>query len=240
MAGATLMDTRNSAASGNGSTLFSALGGWLGDRFSKDPSKIYEQGMQPGINQIREGVGRATSYLDPYRTGGMEALDRYMGMLNKYNDPMQHYNDIMSGWNMSPGMNNRLKGALDTVQNQLAARGMTNSGQEMTDLAKTTSDYIGEDQRNYLNDILGMEHTGMTGYGDISHMGEGAATTSGGYEMQGANDIASMYNAIALAKANEAANRRRSNRDVGTGIGGWFDKGIDTAGSMARMFGGGV
>lgn len=204
----------------------SSIGGWIGGMFGDNPADEYEDYTRKGMREINRGVNQATGYLEPYRTNGMEALKKYMGMLSEYENPTKKYNDIMNGWSMSPGAKNMLNGALDKVKNEMAVRGLTNSGQEFADLGKTYEDYASQDQRNYLKDILGIEGTGLTGFEGLSKLGQNTASQSGQFAMEGAGDMASLFSAIAKAKADQAAAENARNSDLGAGIGSALGSGV--------------
>jgi len=199
-----------------------AIGGFIGNELSSDPSKAYERYSSRGMDEIRRGTNEATGYLEPYRTGGMNALRHYMDMLSSYENPTDKYNDIMSGWEMSSGAKNMLNGALDKVKNEMAARGLTSSGQEFSDLGKTYEDYASRDQDNFLKNILGIEQTGLSGYQGLTNLGERSASESGRYAMEGAGDLASLFGAIARSRSSEAEAERQRNSDFGSGIGNFL------------------
>lgn len=190
------------------------VGNWLGNQFN-NPGQIYQEGMQPGIDRINQGVDRATGYISPWRQAGLSGLNDYMDMLKQYKNPQEMYNNIMGGWKMSQGAQKQMGGAMDAIQNRLATMGLTGSGQELKDLGQNFEDYAAKDQQQYLNNILGIGQTGLQGFNNLSNQGLNAGTNMGGFEMQGAQDIASMYNAIAAAQAAQAA---KSNEETSGGL----------------------
>lgn len=202
-----------------GGMIGSGIMSMLGNR-NNNPAEAYAEGMQPGIDRVNQGVDKATGYLNPWREAGMSGLNSYMDLLKKYQNPQQMYNDTMSGWKMSQGAQGQMNGAMDAIKNRMATMGLGGSGQEFKDLGKTFEDYAAKDQNQYFNNVMGIGNTGLQGYGNLSQQGAGAAGTMGGYEMQGAGDIASMYNAMAAAQAAQAANENKQGADAGGGIGG--------------------
>lgn len=201
-----------------GGMIGAGIGNFMGNMFN-NPASQYAEGMQPGMQRIDEATRRATGYLQPWQTAGQTGLTNYMDMLKRYQNPEEMYNNIMGGWKMSQGTQSRLGGAMDALKNSMAARGMMGSGQEMKDIGKTYEDYAAQDQQQYLNNILGIGQTGLQGNANLSQWGQNAGTNMGGYEMQGAQDITSMMNAIAAAQAAQAANENKENSDLFGGIG---------------------
>ncbi len=214
------------------------IGSMIGNMFN-NPADIYSSGMNQGMdyiknatgqaeNAIHGGINQATGYQQPFYSAGQQGLNNWMGMLGRYNNPQEYYNQIMGGWKMSPGAQSKMGGAMDALKNSMASRGMMGSGQEMKDLGKTYEDYASQDQQQYFNNISGLGNTGLQGYGNLAMMGQNAANNMGNYaygggnnianvHMQGAEDVTSMMNAIAQAKAQQAANE---NKDTGGFLGG--------------------
>ena len=137
-------------------------------------------------------------------------------MAGEYQDPVGYYNKIMSGWQMSPSAQARMKTGMDAVRSAMAARGLGGSGNEQKALTDYTQNTINQSMEDYLRDVLGIGRTGLQQYGDMSRMGFQAADQSGQFAMDAGQDLASMEGAKAAAAADQT---NANNKNLWGGIG---------------------
>ena len=145
----------------------------------------------PYLNQI---PGQTLPYYQPYMNAGSGALNKLQGEYGKLtDDPNSMYDKFSSGYKSSPGYQARLEEAMRAITNSQAAGGMAGSGQHQQLSAEKALDLHGEDFEKYLNHVLGLYGTGLTGEQGIENQGYGANT-----------DYANMLANITGQKANMA------------------------------------
>lgn len=164
----------------------------------------YNNYMQQGEGDITNYLNQAEGYMSPYRQAGQFGLSGYEGLLGQMSDPAAYYNKIASGYQMSPGAQFRMNTGMDAVKNAMMAQGLGGSGAQAKALTNYTQGVINQDQQNYINQVLGIGRTDLSGYGDLSHIGYGAAGQSGQFAMDAGQDLASMASAEGQAAANQA------------------------------------
>ena len=147
-----------------------SIGGALGGLFGGSPTAAAQKYLK-GI------PGQVLPYLSPYiQTGktSLPILEQQYGMM--VGDPGALLAKLSSGYKQSPGYQNRLQQSLQAATNAAAAGGMLGSPQSMQQAAGVAEQAASEDWENYLNRVMGLYQGGIGGYGDLTHLGYGAAT----------------------------------------------------------------
>lgn len=115
----------------------------------------------PYLNKI-PGVAKEQfgSWIGP-ATGMMPGMnDLYTNMMQ---NPGEFFNKIGSGYKSSPGYQYALKEALGAIDNAQAAGGMAGSPQHQKLAAEEAESIASRDFQNYINNVLGIEKTGLAG-----------------------------------------------------------------------------
>lgn len=149
----------------------------------------------PYLNQIPD-VGH--QYYDPYVNQGLQASQ---GAGEQYNqmssDPMAYLNQILSGYKPSEGYQFREKRALNAAGNSAASAGLAGTENDQINRAGLVNSLMGDDMQQFLQNVLGIQQTGLTGQERQSDRGflasssladllGGNLDTQGGYAYQGA------------------------------------------------------
>jgi hypothetical protein len=131
----------------------------------EDPSKQANK----YLDQIPDKI---SPYYDPYSQAGQRqipGLEEQFG--NLINDPGSIYNKLGSGYQKSPGFDFAMKQALQGAGNAAAAGGMAGSPQHEQQNMELATNLANQDFNQYMQNVLGMYNTGLSGSQDI--MGKG-------------------------------------------------------------------
>lgn len=175
--------------------------GFFDNLFGSAPYETMAGGYGQGEEGISSATGKAAGYLSPYDKIGRSALNEYFSGLNQAKDPESFINQIMSHYQESPAVQFQRKQGISALENQAAATGFTGSGQELKDITKFSQGIASQGQQQWLNNILGARQSFLGGLRGLGLQGQQAATGMGGYQMQGASDLASLMAAKAKAQA---------------------------------------
>ena len=167
----------------------------------KTPGDIQARGLGEAEDPIRQAQQGALGYMQPYQQAGTQALGQYQGALGQQADPTAFYDQIMSHYAQSPAAKFQEQQGIGALQNRAAATGMTGSGQEMKDIMKYSQGLASQGQQDYLKNILGIRGDYMSGLKGLGLQGQQAAGTMGGYQFRGGEDLTSLMQQIARAKA---------------------------------------
>jgi hypothetical protein len=169
--------------------------------FGGAPYDTMAGGYDQGEGAINSATGKAVGYLSPYDKIGRSALGEEYSTLNQAKDPESFINMILSHYQASPAAQFQQKQGINALENQAAATGFTGSGQELKDISKFSQGIASQGQQQWLSNILGARQSFLGGLRGLGLQGQQAATGMGGYQMQGASDLASLMAAKAKAQA---------------------------------------
>ena len=139
---------------------------WLSEAFhgGKNPADA----AMPYLEQI---PGKTEGYLGSYSDTGKQSnqllQDALQGLLT---DPQGFLNDIMGGYQPSSGYEAKKKELLGQASNTAAAGGFTGTDSDVRNQLGITDELMSKDMQDYLNNVLGIFKTGMTGESDLQSM----------------------------------------------------------------------
>jgi hypothetical protein len=160
---------------GIGSGLGPAAGGLMGlfGGGNKNPADA-------GMSYLNQIPGALQPYYQPWINGGQNAMNQTQGVYGQMTqDPNAYYDKIASGYKQSPGYQARLQAGLQATGNAAAAGGMAGSNQHQFEAAEKANDIQGQDFQNYLNQVLGINNTGLQGNENALNRGYNASTGYG-------------------------------------------------------------
>jgi len=151
----------------------------------------------------------AKNYYTPWTTAGKAAMGQMTPVFNQMTaNPSDYMAQIMSGYQQSPQFQNALQQALRAAQGSAAAGGMTGSSQDQLNEANI-ADYMSQnDMQNYLNNVLGIQKTGLAGETGLANTGYNAT-------QELANSLMNMYGTQGTEAYNAAQNRFAGLGDLG-------------------------
>ena len=184
-------------------TLF---GGGQGQGYKDMQGQIaQEQEMLRKMQQ--EGMQR----YQPYYDAGTAALPQYQSAIDEMKDPQAYYNKMLSGYQESPQAKQQIDAATQAAQAAAAAGGMGGSSSSMHQAAQIAQQGIGQDQQQYLQNVMGIHGQYLGGLGGLEQQGLGTAGQM--------NQLGSNY-AQMLGHTYDDMGRAQYGQDV-AGAGAW-------------------
>lgn len=121
----------------------------------------------------------ALGYFNPYMMMGNQAMNTLSPIYTQNaQNPMQSYNNIMQGFSLNPSQQYQQQMGEQAISNNNATKGLLGSGQMSKDLYDYGQHSTDMYQQQYLNNILGIQNTGLSGLMNQSQLGMQGATSS--------------------------------------------------------------
>ena len=151
------------------SMLSNALKGIFGG--GKNPADA----AQPYLNQI-PGVGH--QYYDPYVSAGRDASSTTKSQYeNLINDPQGFLDKIMQGYNPSSGFQFKKDQLQKALGGSAAAGGYAGTTGDQYMQGEGVDNLLSEDMQQYLQNVLGLYNTGLSGEEGIAGRGYNASSS---------------------------------------------------------------
>lgn len=150
--------------------------------------------------QLKEYLGKAVGYMDPYEKMGRGALGDYFTQLKQAEDPTQYIGSIMSKYQESPGAQFQRKQGLADISTGAAARGLLGSGAQAKSMMKYGQGLSAQDQQQYLQNVLGLRGQTLGGLAGLGQMGEQAAGQMGQWTYGTGENLANLQSQMAAAQ----------------------------------------
>lgn len=131
---------------------------WLSNLFGgRNPADA----AQKYINQM---PGTAKQYFDPYIAQGQQAYqDMYGPLADMTKDPSKFLESLLGNYEPSKSYQLKKDEALRAAGNTAAAGGMRGSMQDIEKESRLTDALLGDDMQQWLNNVLGIQKTGLAG-----------------------------------------------------------------------------
>lgn len=181
---------------------------WLSSSFGGGGS--YTNPADVAMPYLDEVPGQIDKYYNNYIGRGRLAgntAQRQLGQMTR--NPTDYYNDIYSDYEVSPYSEYQTEQMLDAAGNSAASGGFSGTENDQQNQMEIVNAMLSKDWQQYLDNILGIQKTGLGGEMSMYNTGFGASSAA-----QGANQKNSMEQAgLAYAgQANENAyNMAQSN-----------------------------
>lgn len=160
--------------------MIGGLGSALGGLFGRSGNSNKNNPATAANKQIGQIPGQVKPYYDPYINAGKGALDdltkRYQDNLN---NPGELYNKLAGGYTESPGYANTLRTALSGANNAAAMGGQLGLPQHQQIAADAAGGVASKDFEQYLQHMLGIYGTGLSGEQGLETQGYNASTGYG-------------------------------------------------------------
>ena len=125
-----------------------------------DPMGVFDKTDTSNLDQI-PGVEKA---YDPYRGYGEKAggiLSNQFGDMSQ--DPQGFINKMMQSYRNTPGFQQRLSQSMNAAGNTAAAGGRTGTLGDIKNQAGLEDQLLGQDMQQWLDNVLGVQRTGLQG-----------------------------------------------------------------------------
>lgn len=124
--------------------------------------------------------GAVNPYYQPYINAGQQSMGQTQGIYNQMTqNPNDYYNKIASGYKESPGYQFKLQQGLGAANNAAAAGGMAGSPEHQFQSAGIAEGFANQDFNDYLQNVLGINQTGLQGQENALGRGYNASTGYG-------------------------------------------------------------
>ena len=141
---------------------------WLSKLFGGDDNSPMDSANQY-LNQI-PGVGHQG--YDPYVNAGMDASGRTKSKYEELmNDPTAFINKLMEGYKPSEGYNFQKEQLSKELGNTAAAGGVAGTPLDQMNQGQAIQKLLSGDMQQFLQNVLGEFHTGLTGEEGIANRG---------------------------------------------------------------------
>lgn len=178
---------------------------------------VYGQYLNPYIQNGNQAFGNLQGFMNRGNTAGNLSLGAFSGLVN---NPAQFMNQLGSTFQQSPGYNWENNQALQAANRASAAGGMAGSPAEQQQIAGVTGQLANQDYYNYLNHVMSLFGSGLSGLQDMS--GQGLNASQGVYNT-GANASSDIANSMAQYYANQGnlayAGAQNQNNSMFGGLG---------------------
>lgn len=186
--------------------LFDGLGGIIGGLFGNS-GKPYDKAM----DQYQHWGNMAQGALQPYQNAGVGALGNYQNWLQGQQDPTAFINKTMGGYQESPYAKYLQQQSMNAGQNAASASGLTGSTPLMQQLQQNATNISGQDQNQWLQNVLGINSQYGQGQQNLMSGGQNAA-----------NSLASMFNNMGQQMGEASFGKQAGkNQDLMNIIGGF-------------------
>ena len=208
---------------------------WLSNLFGGGQNPA--DAARPYLDQI---PGVAHEGYDPYINRGRKAGDIAGGQFDRMSaDPSAFINELMKGYTESDDYKFKQEEMGRSAANSAAAGGMRGSGLDQKEQQRITQGLLGDDMQQWLQNVLGVQKTGLQGEQDFYHTGYDA---SKGLEGDLSNVLGTQAG-LAFQGAREGQKRSQDwlkmlGSAAGT-IGGWAlggPAGGTVGGALAKKF----
>jgi hypothetical protein len=204
----------------------------------------YADYSKQGTAELLDSITQARTRYEPYAKSGQMSFNDWMGTVKKMQDPTKFYNDIMSGYSMTPAAQYRLKMGLDTVENEAAAAGRLGGSGIKRGITQLSQDIIGQDQHQYLNDILGINNDYLSNAQSGAQYGYDATNSMAGldqaygegrkeYNDIDANRYSGYYGSLADQERQIAQIKAQKAQQQAAAMNNWIGQGVQMGADYA-------
>lgn len=137
----------------------------------------YDNPADAGMPYLQQIPGTVSPYYQPYINWGQQSGNMLMNAYSPMvTDPIGYYNSIMGTYSESPAYQYNQQQATQAQQGSAAAGGFTGTPYDQQQQAATTTGLLAQDQQQYLNNVLGIQGTGLQGEQNFFNTGFQAST----------------------------------------------------------------
>lgn len=212
--------------------------------------ELFGGGRGKGFEDLQSQLEQARGLYDPFRQAGLQALPQLQGLFGQ--DPTDVVNKILGQYQASPGEQFQKQQAQTAMQNQLAAAGLSGSGEAIQRSGQLASGLAGQGQQQFLQNVLGQRQQQIGGLENLFQTGFGATGQEAGLtgqigQAQFGEDVSKSQALTNLFKAIGQGAGAAFGIPGGAGGAGGFGGaggaggagGMGGFGNLANLFGGG-
>lgn len=171
----------------------------------EDIQRALEQAQAQQRQYYQQAVGR----VQPYMAAGVRGLGAYERGLAPLATPQEFYRQMISGYQVSPAVQQQLQQAEQAAQYGGLATGLYGSGQQRKALADVAQQLTARDINDYFNRMAGIYGQYLGGQRGLTGLGMGAAQQAGQWGMLTGRDIANLQAQIGQAQYGQDVARQQ-------------------------------
>lgn len=144
---------------------------------------LFSSGKNPADRAMpiaQQIPGAVQPYYQPYIDAGRQAGQESGAMYGRMaNDPMQYLQELMNGYSMSDGYKHKENRLLNTASNAAAAGGFAGLPYDQEQQMSIQNALMDESMQQWLQNVLGIQGTGLAGQQHQADQGYNASTGYG-------------------------------------------------------------
>lgn len=144
---------------------------------------LFSSGKNPAnaaMQYLQQIPGAVQPYYEPYINAGRTAGESTGAIYDRLaNNPVDYLNELMSGYDATPGAKAREKALLDAAHNAAAAGGYAGLPYDQEQQMSILNALRDDSMKQWLNTVLGIQGTGLSGQEHIADRGYNASTGYG-------------------------------------------------------------
>ncbi len=149
---------------------------------------IFGNPYKSAEHQYKKYLGQAQATQQPYQNAGVGAIGNYQNWLQGQQNPSEFINNLMGQYQQSPYAQYMQNQSMNAGQNAASASGLMGSTPLMNQLQQNSSNIAGQDQNQWLQNVLGINTNYGQGQQNLMQGGQGAANAlSNNYQNAGQN-----------------------------------------------------
>lgn len=151
-----------------------------------------ERGYDEASDIISQGKDRAQGYQQPFYDTGRAELPRLSGAVGDMLHPKGLLNRLISGYSESPYANQLTDVATERGKQTASQMGLSGSGNALQSITQTAGDIASRDRSDYLNKLLNLYQSGVSGSAGLAGMGSSVGGQMAGREQDVSNKLAEL------------------------------------------------
>jgi hypothetical protein len=183
-----------------GSVVGDIFGGGREAAFGKE-----KRALEEAERQARAATAAGVGFEQPFMGAGRTGLERLLGEIS--GDPTQTILQAQRGFAQSPAQKFQQQQALEAIRNAQAATGMAGSGLQQQQLAQAVANITGQQQEQFMRDVLGARQQDIGALLGTGQIGGQAARTAAGGEFGLGQQLAGLTGQIGQAEAGQELSR---------------------------------
>lgn len=218
----------------------SFLGGTFGGGSAKKASEQLREALQQAEAQERADTQQGLGLLSPFQQAGVGAIPQLQALFGQ--DPTDIINKIMGQFQESPAQQFQSERANQALQNQMAAAGLSGSGEAAQRSGQLAQQLASQGQQQFLQDVLGQRQQQISGLEGFFGGGLSAAGQGAGLLGQEGRSLTDLTGQIGAAQAAGTIGQGRERAGLFGGIGSLLGLGAGSGlfggGGFGNLFGG--
>lgn len=176
-----------------------------------------QRALEQARTQATGALQKGEQFFEPFRGSGTQALSRLQQIFGEA--PQDVVSRIEGGFQQTPGFQFQKQQAQEALQNQLAAAGLTGSGEALRRSSQLASNLAQQAEQQHLANVLGVRGGQISGLQNIFGTGFGAAGQEAGLQRNIADVLGQFGGQIGQAQFGQDVARAQGLSSLLGGVG---------------------